>query len=343
MKQKRPSIKDIAKALNVSITTISFVLNGKGEERKISKEVIKKIEEYAEEINYRPNQIAQSLRTGKSKILVFMVEDIGNPFFAKIARIIEEIAYQKGYKVLFCSTENNDKRSRELITLFHERQVDGFIVIPSPGIEKDLENLIKSDVPVVLGDRYFEDTPMNHVVIDNYGASKKGTQHLIDNGFKNIAFISIDTQQIQMLDRAKGYQDAVDEAGLSSQVLELDFDDIKKQEGKNRIKALLTQNDTIDAVFFSTNYLTLTALEIIKDIDDELIDNMGILTFDDNDFFKINTPSISAVAQPLQEMAEEMMRIMFKLLKTKEKDLPLIQTVLETTLIPRDSSKKKVY
>ena len=184
---------------------------------------------------------------------------------------------------------------------------------------------------------------MNHVVIDNYGASKKGTRHLIDNGFKNIAFISIDTQQIQMLDRAKGYQDAVDEAGLSSQVLELDFYDIKKQEGKNRIKALLTQNDTIDAVFFSTNYLTLTALGIIKDIDDELIDNMGILTFDDNDFFKINTPSISAVAQPLQEMAEEMMRIMFKLLKTKEKDLPLIQTVLETTLIPRDSSKKKVY
>ncbi|MEE3147960.1 MAG: LacI family DNA-binding transcriptional regulator, partial [Bacteroidota bacterium] len=137
MKQKRPSIKDIAKALNVSITTISFVLNGKGEERKISKEVIKKIEDYVEEINYRPNQVAQSLRTGKSKILVFMVEDIGNRFFAKIARIIEDIAYEKGYKVLFCSNENNDKRSRELIRVFHERQVDGFLIIPSPGIKKD--------------------------------------------------------------------------------------------------------------------------------------------------------------------------------------------------------------
>ena len=84
MKQKRPSIKDIAKALNVSITTISFVLNGKGEERKISKEVIKKIEDYVEEINYTPNQVAQSLRTGESKILVFMVEDISNSFFANI-------------------------------------------------------------------------------------------------------------------------------------------------------------------------------------------------------------------------------------------------------------------
>ncbi|RXG25896.1 LacI family DNA-binding transcriptional regulator [Leeuwenhoekiella marinoflava] len=341
MKQKRPSIKDIAKALNVSITTISFVLNGKGEERKISKEVIKKIEEYAEEINYRPNQIAQSLRTGKSKILVFMVEDIGNPFFAKIARIIEEIAYQKGYKVLFCSTENNDKRSRELITLFHERQVDGFIVIPSAGIQKDIENLIRSDVPVVLGDRYFKDSPMHHVIIDNYGASKKGTQHLIDNGFKNIAFISIDTQQIQMIERARGYQDAVDEAGLSSQILELSFDDIRKQKGKDSVKNLLTQKENIDAVFFSTNYLTQTALEIIKDINPQLIYNLGILTFDDNDFFKINTPSISAVAQPLQEMGEELMRIMFKLLKkSKDKETPLMQTVLEATLIPRDSSRR---
>ena len=342
MKQKRPSIKDIAKALNVSITTISFVLNGKGEERKISKEVIKKIEDYVEEVNYRPNQVAQSLRTGKSKILVFMVEDIGNRFFAKIARIIEEIAYQKGYKVLFCSNENNDKRSRELIRVFHERQVDGFLIIPSAGIKKDIENLIKSDIPVVLADRYFEDLATHQVVINNYEAANKATQHLIDNGFKHPAFITIDTQQIQMLDRARGYRDAVAAAGLQSNILELPFESIQSAEGKQRITELLTGSNEIDSVFFSTNYLTQTSLEIIKDIDPKLIYDLGIVTFDDNEFFKINNPSITAVAQPLQEMGEELMRIMFKLLKANGKEeVPLMQSVLHAELIPRDSSKKK--
>ncbi|MFI8378901.1 LacI family DNA-binding transcriptional regulator [Leeuwenhoekiella sp. NPDC079379] len=337
MKQKRPSIKDISKALGVSITTISFVLNGKGEERKISKEVIKKIKDYVEEINYTPNQVAQSLRTGKSKILVFMVEDIGNSFFAKIARIIEDIAYDKGYKVLFCSNENNDKRSRELIRVFSERQVDGFLIIPSSGIKDEIETLIKNGTPVVLGDRYFEDLPTHHVVINNYVASKEATQHLIDNNFKKIALITTDTNQNQMLDRARGYEDAIKNAGLTSTILELPFKQINHKESSNLIQSLLLEND-IDAVFFSTNYLTQNALEIIKETNPQLIYNLGIVTFDDNDFFKINNPSISAVAQPLQEMAEELMRIMFKLLKTKDKDIPLIQTVLDAKLIPRDSS-----
>ncbi|MGO4911542.1 LacI family DNA-binding transcriptional regulator [Leeuwenhoekiella sp. W20_SRS_FM14] len=340
MKQKRPSIKDISKALGVSITTISFVLNGKGEERKISKEVIKKIKDYVEEINYTPNQVAQSLRTGKSKILVFMVEDISNSFFAKIARIIEDIAYDKGYKVLFCSNENNDKRSRELIRVFSERQVDGFLIIPSSGIKNEIENLIKNGIPVVLGDRYFEDLPTHHVVINNYVASKEATQHLINNDFKNIAFITTDTNQNQMLDRARGYEDAIKNAGLTSTILELPFKQINQKESSDLIQSLFSEKN-IDAVFFSTNYLTQTALEIIKETNPQLIYDLGIVTFDDNDFFKINNPSISAVAQPLQEMAEELMRIMFKLLKTKDRDIPLLQTVLDAKLIVRDSSLKK--
>ncbi|MEH6408556.1 MAG: LacI family DNA-binding transcriptional regulator, partial [Leeuwenhoekiella sp.] len=206
MKKKRPSLKDIAAKLNVSITTVSFVLNGKGKEKKISDEVIKKILDYIEVINYKPNLVAQSLRTGKTKIIVFMVEDISNYFFAKLARIIEDIAYDKDYKVLFCSNENDDKRSRELIDLFYERQVDGFIIIPSTGIKDDIKGLINNNVPVVLFDRYFDDLQTNHVIINNEKASYEATQHLIENGYKNISFITTDVQQTQMLDRLKGYE-----------------------------------------------------------------------------------------------------------------------------------------
>lgn len=339
MKQKRPSIKDIAKALNVSITTISFVLNGKGEERKISKEVIKKIQDYVELINYSPNQVAQSLRTGESKILVFMVEDISNSFFANIARKIEDIAYKKNYKVLFCSTENNDKRSRELIRVFSERQVDGFIIVPSAGIKREIEKLIKNGIPVVLGDRYFQDLPTHHVIIDNFNASKSATAELIRNNFKKIAFITVDTNQNQMHDRANGYKKAISDAGLKSIILELPFNKINKPEGSKLIKSLLLEEE-IDAVFFSTNYLTQVALEIIKEVNPNLIYALGIITFDDNEFFKINNPSITAVAQPIEQIAKELMDIMFKILKSKDKKIPLIQKTLEASLQIRDSSKK---
>ena len=113
MKKKRISIKDIAAHLNISVTTVSFVLNGKAEEKHISKALTEKVLKYVQEVNYTPNQIAQSLRTGQSKILVFMVEDISNLFFAQLARLIEDLAYKKGYKVLFCSNDNDDKKSIE--------------------------------------------------------------------------------------------------------------------------------------------------------------------------------------------------------------------------------------
>ena len=343
MKNKRISIKDIAKALDVSITTISFVLNGKGEERKISKEVIKKIEDYVEEVNYRPNQVAQSLRTGKSKILVFMVEDIGNIFFAKIGRIIEDIAYKKGYKVLFASTDNDDVRSRELINVFHERQVDGFIIVPSPGIKEDVAQLMASDIPVVLCDRYFEDLDTNYVMLDNYGAAEEGTLHLIKNGYKNIAFVTIETDQNQMVERAEGYKNTVETAGLPVNIIPIPFSETHSEKGKAILRKVFTIKDSkIDSVLFSTNYLTQNCLELINEISPSLKHELGIITFDDDPFFKINSPSISSIAQPLQSIGEECMNIMFKLLKDKDrKNKATTKITLDAHLIERDSTQKK--
>lgn len=195
MKKKSVSIKTIAANLNISVTTVSFVLNGKAKEKHISKILTQKVLDYAKEVNYKPNQIAQSLRTGKSKILVFMVEDISNYFFAKLARIIEDIAYDKGYKVIFCSNENQDTRALELIDLFKNRQVDGFIIVPSPGIRSVIAELIEENLPVILLDRYFSDLECNSIVIDNQEATFEATQHLIANNFKNIAFITTDSDR----------------------------------------------------------------------------------------------------------------------------------------------------
>ncbi len=341
MRTKRHSIKDIAKALNVSATTVSFVLNGKGKEKKISDEVIKRVQDYTREINYKPNMLARSLRTGKTKILVFMVEDIGNHFFARIARIIEDIAYSKGYRVLFCSNENDDKRSRDLLNLFFERQVDGFIIIPSPGIQADIEELIKNDIPVILFDRYFPELDTHYVVIDNYEASRRATRHLIDNGYRDIAFITTDVVQTQMLDRLRGYEDAVTEEGLPATVLRVPFEGTDAVRGRGLLQDFFTDSHHIDSAFFSTNYLTQSGLEVIRDTNVKSLDSLGIVTFDDNDLFRINTPSISAVAQPLEEIGQELMRIMLQLLKNRNKSAEHIHVTLSAKLIRRESSLAK--
>ena len=341
--KKRHSIKDIAKALDVSATTISFVVNGKGKEKKISDEMIKRVLDYTDKINYKPNRIAQSLRTGETKILVFMVEDISNQFFARIARSMEDLAYAKGYRVLFCSNENEDGRARDLINVFLERQVDGFIVVPSAGIEPDVAELMATETPVILFDRYFPGLDTHYLVIDNYAASYRAARHLVENDYSRIAFVTTDAEQTQMTDRLRGYTDALTESQLPTTVLRVPFGDTDSEQGRAMMRDLFTAQPAPDAVYFSTNYLTRSGLLIIREVHGTM-GEIGIVTFDDNDLFRISTPTITAVAQPMEEMAAELMHTMLQLLKYKRagKRVDPVQITLKAELITRGSSVGKV-
>lgn len=341
MEKKALSIKDIASELNISVTTVSFVLNGKAKEKHISKKLTQKVLDYAKEVNYMPNQIAQSLRTGKSNLLVFMVEDISNSFFSKLARIIEDIAYKKGYKVIFCSNENDDEKSIELISIFKFRQVDGFIIVPSPGLKKTIEDLIEEKVPVVLLDRYFLGLDCNSVTIDNEEATYNATSHLVKNNFKNIGFITTDSGQMQMRDRLHGYEKAVLEYKLKPQILKIPYNETRVGKSKEFISNFLKKSKDLDALFFATNYLTQTGLEALKEKSPHLIQDIGIITFDDNELFKIYKPSITAVSQPLTEISNKLMDLLLPMLKHKGVKEFTENILLKAELIERESSVSK--
>lgn len=305
---------------------------------RISEEVTRKILEYAKAINYTPNQLAQSLRTGRTNVIVFMVEDISNPFFARLARIIEVTAYRKGYNVIFCSNENDDRHTEDLLQVFRDQKVTGYIIIPSAGAKKQIRALLDENVPVILFDRYFPDLETNYVVIDNEDATYNATQHLIKNGFRNIGFVTIAVKQTQMMDRLKGYTKAVKEAKLQRRVLELPF--VGAAEGEGLMREFFEANQQLDAVFFATNYLTQRGLLVMREHFPGKLLEWGIMTFDDNEFFRIHTPSISAVAQPLEEIGNKLMEIMLELLKNNEKNA-VQQVVLKAELRERESSKAK--
>ncbi len=171
---KNTSLSDIARKLGVSTTLVSLVLNGKTEESRISKEVAQKVLKTAREMNYKPNQLARGLRTGKTKTLAFIVADISNIFFARLARVIEDEAEKYGYKVMFGSSDESPEDLSEMLDIFQERKVDGFIISPTIGSRKFIAQLRRKNIPFVLIDRYFPELKSNYVIVDNYEASYEG-------------------------------------------------------------------------------------------------------------------------------------------------------------------------
>jgi LacI family transcriptional regulator len=335
--KKKLSIIDIAKQLEISPTTVSFVLNGKAKEKRISDELVERVLKHVEKVGYKPNALAQSLRTGKTKIIGLMVENISDPFFSSIARLIEEKAYESGYKIIYCSTDNNPEKTKELIRMFSDRKVDGYIIAPSEGIEDDVMALIDNGFPVVLFDRFFPKYSTDNVIIDNYQSTYNAVAHLVEKGFKNIAFITLDSLQTQMQDRLRGYEDAIADRKLNHHLKEISFN--QSQENTLRhIKAFLELRNDIDAVLFATGYLAISGLRAMKQLNLKMPDDLAIVAFDDYDFFELHSPSISAISQPIEEISEKLITILLNKLNAPSNSKNNQSVVLPASLVIRDSS-----
>lgn len=317
MSVKALSIKDIAKKANVSITTVSFIINGKAEEKHISAAVIKRVQDIIEADGYKPNQVARSLRTGNSQIIALMVEDISNPFFAGIARLIEEKAYRKGYKIIFSSTENDPAKTKELLELFKSRQVDAYIISPAEGALNDVKQLMSEGKPVVLFDRCLTGLEASFIGVDHFHASYTATQYFTGKGKKQVAMVTVDLDVMQITDRQNGYQQALQDASLvvdEQLVLKIPFN-LAREEAVKLLMKFFKAHPQIDGVLFGTNYLAISGLLALKEMGKELDESFGVIAYDDGDIFKLHSPQISAVAQPLEQIADGIVKLIFKQLK----------------------------
>jgi LacI family transcriptional regulator len=338
--KKKVSIHDIARDLSVSAATVSLVLNGKAEENKIRPEVVAKIKAYVKEVGYRPNLVAKSLRTGKSKLLGMLVEGISDYFFASIARIVEAEAYKAGYKLFYSSTDGEPEKAKALIKAFRERQVDGYIIAPSPGIEEEIQELLEDNSPVVLFDRYLPTVKTTNVIIDNYEGGYNATEHLIDNGYSNIGFVTLESEQVQMLDRLRGYNDAIKKNNKKPSVIKVAYS-LLNSDNVETVKTFISNSKRLDAIFFATNYLTFAGLQAIKDLKLSVPADLAVISFDDNTYFNLHSPSISAVAQPVEDISHEIINQLKLRLNNEDKKIKDETIVLKPQLVIRDSSLAK--
>ncbi|MFC4209659.1 LacI family DNA-binding transcriptional regulator [Pedobacter lithocola] len=333
---KALSIKDIAVKANVSITTVSFIINGKAKEKSISEAVIEKVEKIIQESGYKPNQIARSLRTGNSNIIGLIVEDISNSFFAKIARLIEDKAYKRGYKIIYSSTENSVEKAQELINMFKTRKVDAYIISPIKGIEEDIKMLLSDDKPVILFDRNLADVDVNYVGANHFNASYQSIESFIEQGKKNIALVTTDIDVEQITERFDGYKKALIDNGLAYNedlVLKIHFNQ-DEETTINQIKNLFN-TQKIDAVLFATNYLAISGLKVLKQIKKIIGSDFSVIAYDDHEAFELHTPGISTVQQPLEDIAETVIKLILSQLSSKTK-LPNQQVIIPAKLIIRD-------
>ncbi len=328
-------MKDIATKVGVSTALVSYVMNGLEKEKRVSEKLTKQIREVAKELNYQPNQIARSLRRGSTMTIGLMLADIANPFFASIARVIEDEAAKQGYVVIFGSSDESAAKSETLMHTFYDRQVDGLIIMPAEGTDNQIKQLTKRKIPFVLVDRYFPNLAANHVVLDNYNASVMAVNHFVEKGFKRIGIIAYKSTMVHMRNRISGFTDAMSTHNLQETcfVTEIDYNYIQ-EEVENAILNFVVNENKVDALLFATNSLTTSGLYCIKKYDIKVPNQLAIIGFDGSESFDFFYSPVTCLKQPIVDMGKETVKVLLDLLNDSAE---LNQIAFQPSLVIRDS------
>ena len=327
---------DIANQLGISKTTVSFILNGIAKEKGISDKMVKKVEKLVAELGYEPNHFARSLRTGKTNIIGLMIENISDSYFAEVAMYIETFAFENNYRVVYGSTKNNDDQARGLLRMFWNLGVDGCIVTPTTGLEADIREYTDKGMKIILFDSYFSSSPADYIISNNELGAYIGTKHMINQGCKSILYVNIKLNQTKIFDREKGYRNAMTESGLNPAVQSFEFK--HSNNYTNELVSFFKDGNEMDGVLFATDYLGISGLEAFALLKMSIPGDMAVAVLEDNTIFRIYSPSITAIVQPVEELAETATQTLFQFIKTPVSLKSNKGIILNPALIVRESS-----
>ncbi|WP_353185976.1 LacI family DNA-binding transcriptional regulator [Parapedobacter lycopersici] len=341
-RKKNVSLKDIALKSGVSTALVSYVLNGKAQQSRVGKETAARIMQVAEELNYQPNLIAKSLRSGKSFTIGLVIADIANPFFANIARIVDDVARKYNYTIIIGSCDENAEKSANVLRVMINRKVDGFIIVSSEGSEEQLRYLQQQHIPFVLLDRHFPQLKTDYVVTDNHRAAYDAGIHLVAGGYRKIGMMAYDTTLFHMQERIKGYQDALHDSGIVPQESWLrKINQFNVSEEINAaLEEMLRADDPIDAMIFSTNDLAVNSIKYLNRLGLKIPQVFAAVSFGQAEWFDLYQCPISYVKQSVDLLATKAVEILIKNLDRTD-DNRVEQVRINATLVTRASSRPK--
>ena len=338
--KSKATLKQIAKELGVSVSTVSKALNDSPE---ISEPTKIRVQEYAKLKNYKPNVIGLNLKNRSTRTIGVIIPNILNSFFAKVFTGIEKVADEKGYKVITCISNESLEKEIGALEMLSNGTIDGFILSISQEAQKlqqfgHFKSIINEGTPIVMFDRTADEVNCDKVVVDDLDSAINATEHLIKTGCKKIAlFSSINNLSVGKL-RVAGYKKALENAGIKvdEQLIILsetpeDFDSLTNG---------FFDKNNVDAVFAVDEHASSMAMKMAIKRGMKIPEELSVIGFADGVWSRRMTPSLSTVSQHGPEIGEEAVKMLIEKLESKEENYSHKTTVIKTELRQRESTRK---
>jgi LacI family transcriptional regulator len=337
MSKGNKNIRDLAEKLELSVTTVSRVVNGKAENYRISKPTQKRVLEAADKYNYVPNKLARGLKLDKTDTIGLIVPDIADPFFADIAKSIESEIRNQGYSLFLCSSGGDSEVEVELISLMQSHKVDGIIIAPV-GIDYNyLLKTYKSGVSIILIDRYFPNIELPYVTSDNYQGAYEAVNYLVSIGHKRIACIQGIPNSQTSADRVKGYRDALIDNDLSIDEKLIVGDSFNIENGYKQTKVLFSMDNPPSAILALNSGISLGVISMLSELKLAIPKDVSLISFDEQYYSAYMNVPMSTVDLKKPEIGCLSAEILIKSIENKEFNDTISKIKIKTDLILRES------
>ncbi|WP_324673131.1 LacI family DNA-binding transcriptional regulator [Hymenobacter sp. GOD-10R] len=337
MAANRASIADLAKKLNISVSTVSRALNN---HTSISESTRKKVWQLAREVNYQPNHLAAALRKGRSNLLGVMVPHIEGHFFSSVMHGIETVASKVGFNIMICQSNENVANEKKNIESLMNAQVEGILVSLARNTHdfKHFEKVSTRAIPLVFFDRVLEGINVSSVIIDDYLGAYQAVTHLIEQGCQRIAHFAGPQHLNIYKNRQRGYLDALQAHGLPHEQELIFTCDMKTEDGVEGMEKLLALPVPPDAVFSASDFSAVGAMQVLKARRVQVPEDIALVGFSNETFTSLTEPRITSVDQRCEQMGQSAVKLFLEMLEDKSGQFSPRRIVLQPELLVRESS-----
>ena len=326
-----PRMSDVAKLAGVGTMTVSRVLSGSV---RVSEDTAKRVFDAIATLNYRPNEVARSLRDQRTHQIGVIVPNLLDPFFAICAHTVSMVAKEHAYSVVIATAEEDVNIEYNEASRMLRRQVEGFVIIPAAGGITRITGVEFSRTPIVTLDRPVENCPYDSVVVENKYGSQLGVNHLIQLGHARIAFFGLSRNLYTIKARFEGYREAMKKANLKPEYY---FGNSTQAEMLATIRGVLDRKDPPTAFYCSNNLITRNAIHTLAHLKVRIPESMALVGFDDFETANILNPPLTVVRQPITDMARMGANMLFSRLLNGDVSERGKHIVLPVELVVRES------
>ena len=339
MKQSQVTIKDIAKTLNISPSTVSRALK---DHPDISPATKKAVRELAKELDYQPNSVALSLRKSKTYTIGILIPQIVHHFFSTVISGIEDIAYEAGYHVMIC--QSNESYQREVLNTqaLVASRVDGMLVSVAQETDdiKHFQGLISRGIPLVFFDRVVSGLDTSSVVVDDFEGAYRAVEYLLKTGCRRIAHLAGPNNLVNSQSRKKGYEKALDDYSIPQHPGQVVVAGLSIEDGRRACLSLLEQETMPDAIFAANDPVALGAMQVLKEKGISIPQQVSVIGFSNEPITALMDPAMTTVAQPGFEMGQLATRLLLEEIGlSSDEQQKIVKKELKTELVIRNSTK----